>query len=296
MSGAATDDVASFESWRGRPLDIGVGGATWAAWSDIESPYVAGLADFPGVLQLRIPLLPGSGATPASGVTFTDCASGAYDAQFVNLGQFLVSQARGDSYLRIAWEANGNWYPWHSGNAASPTEWVQCFQHAVSAVRSAAPAVKIDWNMNADTKTPASGDPRDIYPGDAYVDVVGVDFYDNWPALTSDDLWSAHYMDLTSSGGPHGIGAWLAFAVSHGKPLSVPEWAIVNSSASNCGCGGDDPVYVGHMLDFFAASAANIAYESYFNLPKPQTPGDTEFLVFPATPNPMAAARYLSAF
>lgn len=50
-----------------------------------------------------------------------------------------------------------------------------------------------------------------------FVDVVGVDFYDNWPALSTDALWNGHYMDQASGGGPHGIGAWLAFARSHGK-------------------------------------------------------------------------------
>jgi hypothetical protein len=238
-------------------------------------------------------MVPGNGASLASGVTFAACAAGMDDSHFATLGANLVREGRGDSYIRLGWEANGNWYAWNAGNAASAQEWIQCFQREVTALRSKAPNVKIDWNMNADTKTPASGNATDIYPGDAYVDVVGVDFYDNWPALNTDALWNSHYMDNASGGGPHGIGAWLAFAKSHNKPLSVPEWGIVNSTGS-CGCGGDDPVYVSHMHDFFAANAANVAYESYFNLGN--SSGDTTFLVYPATTSPNASAKYKSLF
>jgi hypothetical protein len=268
-----------------------------ATWSEIENPdiygAIAAFHNFAGVLQLGTAMVPGSGATLASGVTFAECAAGMYDAHFTALGKNLIAEGRGDSFIRLGWEANGNWYAWNAGNAANAQQWVQCFQHEVTALRSSAPNVKIDWNMNADTKTPASGNATDIYPGDTYVDVVGVDFYDNWPALNSDALWNSHYMDQAAGGGPHGIGAWLAFAKSHGKPLSVPEWGIVHTTG-NCGCGGDDPIYVTHMHDFFAANAANVAYESYFNLGN--SSGDTTFLVYPGTTSPNASAAYKSLF
>lgn len=296
-SGAASTDIGAFATWRGRPLDVGVNWDNQSTWAEIENAdiygAIAAFKGFAGVLELGTAMVPGSGASLASGVTFADCAAGMYDAYFATLGTNLVAQGRGDSFIRLGWEANGNWYAWNAGNAASAQQWVQCFQHEVTTLRSTAPGVKIDWNMNADTKTPASGNATDIYPGDAYVDVVGVDFYDNWPALNTDALWTSHYMDQASGGGPHGIGAWLAFAQAHGKPLSVPEWGIVNSTGS-CGCGGDDPVYVGHMHDFFAANAASIAYESYFNLGN--SPGDTTFLVDPATTSPNASMRYQALF
>lgn len=296
-SGAASTDTAAFAAWRGRALDVGVSWDNRSSWAEIENPdiygAITGFKGFAGPLELGTAMVPGSGASLASGVTFADCAAGEYDTHFVTLGTNLVAEGRGNSFIRLGWEANGNWYAWNAGNAASAAEWVQCFQHEVTALRSSAPDVRIDWNMNADTKTPASGDAADIYPGDSYVDVVGVDFYDNWPALDTDALWASHYMDQASGGGPHGIGAWLAFAMGHGKPLSVPEWGIVNATGS-CGCGGDDPIYVTHMHDFFSANAANVAYESYFNLGN--SAGDTTFLVDPATTSPNASAAHKSLF
>lgn len=293
-SGAATSDYVGFEMWRGRPFDVAVSGSTWASWADIEAPYIAPYDGFPGFMQLRIPMLPGTGTSLASGVTFTACATGAYDANFEALGRDLVAKGRGNSHVRLGWEANGNWYPWNAANASSATEWVQCFQHEVTALRAAAPEILIDWNMNAETETPASLNPTDIYPGDAYVDVIGVDFYDFWPALTTDALWTTHYLDSAPGGGPYGIGAWLAFAQSRGKLLAIPEWGIINSSKPNCGCGGDDPVYVKNMHDFFAANAAELAYESYFNLAT--TPGDTTTIIYPSTTSPDASAEYMHLF
>jgi Glycosyl hydrolase family 26 len=296
-SGAATSDTGAFATWRGKPLDVEVSWDNRSTWAEIEDADIYGaitaVKSFKGPLELGTAMVPGSAATLASGVTFASCAAGTYDTHFATLGTNLVAEGRGDSFIRLGWEANGNWYAWNAGNAANAQQWILCFQHEVTALRSKAPSVKIDWNMNADTKTPASGNATDLYPGDAYVDVVGVDFYDNWPALDTDALWNSHYMDQASGGGPHGLGAWLAFAKSHGKPLSVPEWGIVNATG-NCGCGGDDPIYVTHMHDFFAANAADIAYEAYFNLGN--SPGDTTFLVDPATTSPGASAQYKSLF
>ena len=297
-SGAATDEIGAFATWRARALDVGVNWDNRSTWAEIEDAdiygAIAAFKSFPGVLALGTAMVPGDGKTLASGVTFADCAAGQYDSHFAKLGTNLVAERRGDSFIRLGWEANGDWYAWSAGNAANAQEWVQCFRREVTALRSTAPNVKIDWNMNADTKTPASGNPTDIYPGDTYVDVVGVDFYDNWPALDTEALWASHYMDQASGGGPHGIGAWLAFAKSHGKPLSIPEWGIVHSTGNNCGCGGDDPIYVTHMHDFFAANALNIAYETYFNLG--DSSGDTTFLVYPATTSPNASSAYKSLF
>jgi hypothetical protein len=296
-SGAASADIAAFATWRGRPLDIGVTWDSRSTWAEIEDPDIYGaishFREFGGTLELGTAMLPGKGASLAGGVTFAECAAGMVDSHFAALGRRLVSLGRDSSFVRLGWEANGDWYAWNAGNASSAEEWIACFRREVTALRSVAPNVRIDWNMNASTKAPSSGNPADLYPGDSYVDVVGVDFYDQWPPLDTDASWMAHYMDQTAGGGPRGIGAWLAFAKAHGKPLSVPEWGIVHATG-NCGCGGDDPVYVAHMRDFFAANADDVAYEAYFNLGN--APGDTTFLVFPPTTSPNASARYAALF
>jgi hypothetical protein len=63
----------------------------------------------------------------------------------------------------------------------------------------------------------------DAYPGDDMVDIVGVDFYDMYPAYPDRAAWDAGFRS-TQNGGPRGLGTWLEFAKAHGKRLSVPEW------------------------------------------------------------------------
>jgi len=117
----------------------------------------------------------------------------------------------------------------------------------------------------------------DSYPGDGYVDVVGVDSYDAW----ADWNWQ-----LT---GDEGLNDWLAFALAHGKKLSVPEWGLfVTSNHGN----GDNATYIQNMYNFFRANAANLAYEAYFNEPADYI-GDS--LSNPVQ-MPLASAKYKSLY
>ena len=64
-------------------------------------------------------------------------------------------------------------------------------------------------------------------------------------------------------GGPRGIGAWLDYAKSKGKKLCVSEWAIASGHPAG---GGDNAYFVQRISHFFRVNAADMGYESYFNL------------------------------
>jgi hypothetical protein len=153
-------------------------------------------------------------------------------------------------------------------------------------MHTTAPNLKIDWNMNKDSK--GSYSVATAYPGDDIVDIIGVDFYDMWPAYPDKAAWDADY-NATQNGGPRGLGAWFDLAKSHGKKFSVPEWGVNNVNRDPNGGGGfDNPYYIQAMYDFFAAHSADMAYETFFNL---QDPG---FIIYPAGINPNASAKYQS--
>ena len=119
-----------------------------------------------------------------------------------------------------------------------------------------------------------------FYPGKEYVDIVGINYYDGWPALSSQTVWDQQY-SREHLKGPWGIGAWCQFASDEGKRFSCSEWGINNG---RYGC-IDNAFYIEQMWQFFSNNAANIAYENYFNQ-KPYhqlTPGDV---------NPNASAKY----
>jgi hypothetical protein len=278
-SSGAVGDESGFAAWRGRPLD---NTTTWpdrGSWYEISHPDLHGAvsAKPAGVmLSLGLAMLP----DPPAGASFAECATGAYDRHYRTYGSELVRLGRADSVVRLGWEANGDWYPWSIGSDVA--DYRACFRRQVAAIRSTDPLVRIDWNMNKDSHMPVS--VAEAYPGDDVVDIIGVDFYDMWPAYPDWLRWSLDYR-RTQRGGPRGLGAWLAFARAHGKPLSVPEWGTTPTASG----GGDHPAYVRAMRDFFHANAADIAYETYFNI----GPG---FQLWPSPVYPRSAAAYQDRF
>jgi beta-mannanase len=76
---------------------------------------------------------------------------------------------------------NGNWYPWSGAlNAGGPAGYVACWQR-LHRIFQANGAHNVSWvwsvNWNSHPDTPANG-YQAYYPGDAYVDWVGVSGYD----------------------------------------------------------------------------------------------------------------------
>ncbi|MCX8009725.1 MAG: glycoside hydrolase family 26 protein, partial [Ignavibacteria bacterium] len=78
-------------------------------------------------------------------------------------------------FLRWACEMNGNWVAWY-GN---PELYIQKFRLIYNIMKEEAPNVAMVWAPNDIPNDPQSppNNPHSYYPGDAYVDWVGIDFY-----------------------------------------------------------------------------------------------------------------------
>jgi hypothetical protein len=249
-SPASPAGAAAFATWRGHPLDVVEAWSDRATWSDIVSPgwLYKQWQGSPYTMAFGVAMLPEN----VPGVSLQACASGMYNTYWRQFGSVISSYGLGNSIIRLGWEFNGNWYVWQ---ATQPTAWKQCWQQIVTSARSTAPGLRWDWNVNRGVSS-GLADPTKAYPGNSYVNMIGVDSYDSWPAATTAAGWQ------TQLNGTQGLNYWLAFASAHGKPLSVPEWGNVGASYSSGG--GDDPQYVQDMRGFFAANAAHIAYEANF--------------------------------
>jgi hypothetical protein len=142
----------------------------------------------------------------------------------------------------------------------------------VSAMRTAAgQAFTFEFNANLGLGTL----PAELaYPGDGYVDIVGVDAYDtSWTwypvpagvttAAAQANAWNWLYK------GNHGLAFWSAFAATHAKPLSITEWAATWRSDGHGG--GDNPYFTDRMLDFIADPANHVLRSDYFNSPDTAT-------------------------
>ncbi|HWH84343.1 MAG TPA: glycosyl hydrolase [Burkholderiaceae bacterium] len=93
--------------------------------------------------------------------------------------------------IRLAHEMNGNWYPWSAaigGNSAQA--YVVMWQRVLGifwAKGLDSHTVQWIWAVNHEDASPAHAE--DYYPGDAYVNWIGVDGY-NWGASQSWSSWS----------------------------------------------------------------------------------------------------------
>jgi hypothetical protein len=87
------------------------------------------------------------------------------------------------------------------------------------------------------------------------VDIIGIDNYDHYPAATSKAVFDR------AAVAQDGLTWLYSFAGKHGKLFSVGEWGVVEGT----GGGSDNANFVTWMHAWFAAHAADLAYEAYFS-------------------------------
>jgi Malectin domain/Carbohydrate binding domain len=237
-------DFEAFATWRGRALGVATIWPERQTWADFNTavPVYTNFNGKPYTMVYGIPLIPEN-----AGATLAQVAAGTYNQQWRDLGTTLVNTGHGNAIIRLGWEFNGNWYAWA---AYDPTTWINAFRQAETSIKSSAPNVRIDWTVNRGTsQSIPSGNSADAYPGDAYVDIIGVDSYDHWGD------WNSQL------NGNQGLAYWASFARTHGKKFSVPEWGLVGAAPGN----GDNAAYITNMFNFFTANKDILAYEAYFN-------------------------------
>ena len=184
------------------------------------------------------------------------CASGGYDGYASALGRNLVSEGLSRSVLRIAPEANdpASGVGWSGGFQPDMSAWATCWAKEAKAMAVPGSHFVFDWTVNAGYEDiPFS----DYYPGNSVVDVIGIDAYDS--LVTGQQVAPGRTRWHLLSHEPGGIWDLVAFAKSHKKPLSFPEWGEVSPPSG----GGDDPVYVRQMARLFKKD--HVVFESYFD-------------------------------
>ncbi|MCX6462662.1 MAG: glycosyl hydrolase, partial [Pseudonocardiales bacterium] len=265
------DEVAGWEDYRGRQVDVVHGFAARGAWDDITSAgWIMGYySDFPGIVVISQPFWPED-----SGGSLDACAGGAYDDQWAEYGRTLADHPGMDVYTRLAWEFNGTWFEWSATDAEA---WKSCFRSVVDAVRSTAPDARFEWNINAHGSQSCDGDAWNCWPGDEYVDVVGIDPYDHYPSSATAAEFDEQCNDR------HGLCYVIDFAREHGKEVGVTEWGVINSGI------GDNPLYIEKMYETFEAGSDVMAYETYFNSADHNTTLD-------GGENPESSAAYRELF
>jgi hypothetical protein len=270
----------AFASFRGRAVGIAADYLDSSSWTNIEGPswftntYKS--TAYASKLVIGVPMLPTSGTLGS----LSSGASGAYDAHFVQLAKNLVAAGLGNSVIRPGWEFNspGN-YPW--SGVSQPATFAAYFRHIVTAMRSVNPSFRFDLCFTV----AVDGTQLDLskaWPGDGYVDFIGMDLYDMHPGggMTASQRWNWY---LTA---PGGLNYLSSFAATHNKKMSFDEWALASPS---WGGGGDDPYYIQAMHDWMTTHP--VAFEVYNNVHYTYTNGKLDDGSYP-----QASALYRSLF
>lgn len=157
-------------------------------------------------------------------------AAGRYDAYVRSVATRLREFGR-PVLLRFAQEMNGGWYPWSTGGSDrfnTPQDFVAAWRH-LHAIFSAVGAGNVRWVWSPIANRSCDAD----YPGDGYVDVVGLSAFNGGTALhwggwkTFSQLFSASIRDLRS--------------LAPAKPIQISETASAQQ-------GGNKAAWISQMF------------------------------------------------
>jgi hypothetical protein len=326
-AGKGTERLAAWEEWSGVQGQYTLDFAAADTWSAISGPawLLQPWRDAKRTLVLSVPMLPvAKKATPAptpaptppsttddsapdeitsvahvitdttapdTDASLGQCARGDYDKHWSALGRALVAHDLANTHVRPGWEFNGDWYPW----AASGQEhdFVGCFRRIVKVMRAVPEQhFQFIWNV---ALGPVTFPAEWAFPGETYVDIVGVNVYDvssgpdTYPIpdragdAERDSRHRAAWQTMYE--GDHGLRFWADFAHHRGLRLAIPEWAL--AALSNGRGGGDNPYFIDRMLDFIQDPANAVVFAMYFEVDS--AVGGRHRVTDPATAFPTAA-------
>jgi hypothetical protein len=245
--GNAPADVLAFEEWLGKSVDGVLGYTGHASWQDYDGSvgWAAGLwQELDHTILWSIPLLP-------EGASLDEAARGTYNSHYLKAAANLARFRQKDSvlYIRTGWEFNGNWFPWSALGRAQA--FIDAWRHFVTRFRSVSDRFRFDWCPNfGDTGM----DPAEAYPGDDYVDVIGMDIYDEIIWCHIEDPVARWDYNLQE---PYGLNWHRDFAQTHKKPMSYPEWGIGGNGS------GDNPYFIEKMHAWCRTN--KVVYQTYWN-------------------------------
>lgn len=239
--GREPEQVIDFVSWK-----VLAEGTTWGmrCWQKSGQKRVV----------FSVPMLPDD-----KSATLADGAAGKFDELFRNYARQLVKHGYGDAILRIGWEFNADWYPWAAKH--DPQSWIAYWRRIVTVMRSVPNAsFKFDWSVAGGW---GSFRPEEAYPGDEYVDIIGLDFYNvlgyDKRGVSAEERWELR------KHAPQGLIWHRDFARERGKPMSFPEWGT--GDARQALGGGDDAYFIEQMAAWIREHP--VEYHNYWDYKAP---------------------------
>ena len=242
--------VGAFAAGSKRPVTYAMDFFVGTSWATIEHPQSVLSAWYGKGYSMvwGVPMLPNRGGSLSAG------ARGAYNPYFATVARAMVAVGQGSSIVRLGWEFNGIWFPWGASGHAG--QFVAYWRQIVTAMR-AVPGANFRFEWNPSRGDLGVGNLAAFYPGNKYVDYIGLDVFDvEWQRYPGAKAEFAHIET-----GPFGLN-WLAsFSKQHNKPMVFPEWGLgwgqsdhgAALTGSGAVGGGDNGVFIADMTRWFAA-------------------------------------------
>lgn len=161
-----------------------------------------------------------------------DIINGNYDsyiASWANAAKTWRTYGR-PFFLRFMHEMNGDWYPWAYGvNTNTPDKYVKAFRRVHDIFRSNG-VTNVTWVWCVNTAWVGSPALNQFYPGDQYVDWVGIDSYNLGNEVEQNHVWES-FNARTWDTYQETTGTFQSPGIAYGKPVMIAE----------TGCPADQP-------------------------------------------------------
>ena len=168
-----------------------------------------------GLIQINLNFL-------YQGDTARKVPTGAYDDSLRATLTYLNS-LRTPVIMRVGAEMD-IWETW----TVTPSEYIAAFRYIADMTRSLAPRVELVWSPNYTCRWNETVDL--YYPGDQYVDWVGLSLYFNYDSTTSTALDWMEYAHLQRFADPvENARRLVEFAREHDKPVAVTEGGAIKN-------------------------------------------------------------------
>ena len=210
--------------------------AAWAAVPDFPFTYPGAKGSSPVVELVWEPWDPARGTAQPT-YSLAAIARGDHDA-YINRWAAEIKAYRLPVVIRFAHEMNGDWYPWAeavNGNAVG--DYALAWRHVVD-LFDAAGVTNVTWTWAPNISYYGSWPLAGLYPGDEYVDRVGVDGY-NFGTSRAQSSW----------GGPAAIfdpTVTELGKIAPSKPIHISETASTE-------LGGNKAAWIGDLFTWIDA-------------------------------------------
>ena len=210
--------LVQFENWLSKPVGHVMAFCDSSSWADSLTKCQNEIALWTGTgkkIEWVFPLCNASENLAATN-------AGTHDAAITSIFEAIEAfDTSSEIWLRLGWEMNlatSSGYAWSAvDNGAA--NYISAYQRLHALALAVSSRFVFTWAPNW-----ASSNPEPMYPGDAYVDVIGMDAYfktqfEQSSGQTGDQVWA-----YKLAGNGYGLDWLETFSRAHNKPIALCEW------------------------------------------------------------------------